>query len=265
MSNPDADGRRKPRSMRPVDPNTSLHAQGGAFQLKYLAQQAKALLDSIDDLIAATERAAPVRTRQPYVLAREVAGTPVHEEARWERAIWSEWHNAPSEFVPNVCRSVVSYQVMLRDANTDKRWGEVDLLGRSPEGWPVVVELKGASSNEPPLRGIVEGVAYAIALRKAWTPCFGKQWCDACQNPRGRPEWTAASTVFAAPTDYWERVTGQQGLAWQVPKAAWQSIARLLDAFSGRRLPVSLVRLDAVDPQTPRGISASLVNVESLI
>src|SRR5215217_1080991 len=70
-----------------------------------------------------------------------------------------------SEFIPNVCRSVVSYQVMLRDANTDKRWGEVDLLGRFPQGWPVVVELKGASSKEPPLRGIVEGVAYAIALR----------------------------------------------------------------------------------------------------
>jgi hypothetical protein len=51
---------------------------------------------------------------------------------------------------------------LLRDANADKRWGEINLLGRSPEGWPVIIELKGASSTEPPLRGIVEGVAFEL-------------------------------------------------------------------------------------------------------
>src|SRR3954447_23960210 len=137
---------RPPRSMRTVDREASLHIQGQVFQLKYLAEQADSLLEGIDDLIAATERAAPVRARQPYVLARHRAGTPVNEEARWERAIWSEWSQADSEFVPGVCSGIVSYQVMLRDANTDKGWGEVDLLGRSPEGCPVVIELKGASS-----------------------------------------------------------------------------------------------------------------------
>jgi len=118
--------------------------------LKYLAQQADALLDGIDDLIAATKRRAPVRTKQPYALTRDAPGTPTNEEARWERAIWSEWHSSHREdFIPGVCSGVVSYQVMLRDSNTDKQWGEVDLLGRSPEGAPVVIELKGASDVPP--------------------------------------------------------------------------------------------------------------------
>jgi hypothetical protein len=76
-----------------------------------------------------------------------------------------------------------------------KQWGEVDLVGRSPEGAPVVIELKGASSNEPPLRGIAEGVAYAIALRQAWRRCFGKQWCDALQIDEGSD--CICRTVFA--------------------------------------------------------------------
>jgi hypothetical protein len=180
MRNPEPEGVRKPRSMRPVDRHGSLHAQGEVFQLKYLAQQAEALLDGIDDLIAATKRRAPVRAKQPYPLFRDAAGAPTNEEVRWERAIWSEWHERRGEdFIPGLCRSVLSYQVMLRDTNEDTGWGEVDLLGRSPEGAPIVIELKGASNTETPLRGIVEGVAYAIAVRKAWSPCFGKQWCDA--------------------------------------------------------------------------------------
>lgn len=238
--------------------------QGHVFQLKYLARQAEALLDGIDDLIAATERVAPVRTRQPYVLVREAAGAPTNEEARWERAIWSEWNVArPEGFLPGVCSDVISYQIMLRDANTDRKWGEVDLLGRSSDGAPVVIELKGPSSKEPPLRGIVEGLAYAIAIRKAWVPCFGRQWCDRLQI--ATPEqFDRVRTIFAAPADYWDRVTGKRGPAWRVPSLAWEAIVRLMHALAERELPVSLVRLEAVDPETPRGISASLVDPASL-
>ena len=249
--------------MRQVSQGVSLHAQGDVFQLKYLAEQAELLMDGIDDLIAATERAAPVRTRQPYVLKRTVGGSPINEEARWERAIWSEWHDADEEFVPGVCSGIVSYQVMLRDRNADKGWGEIDLLGRSPEGWPVVIELKGASSNEPPLRGLVEGVAYSIALRKAWTECLASQWCNAL----GIADVADCDfrTIFVAPTEYWNRVTGQTGPKWSVPKDGWQVIARLLRGLGERRLPVSLARLDAADAIAPRGIRASLVEIDSLL
>src|SRR5262249_42116412 len=254
---------RTSRSMRQIDRTVSLHAQGKVFQLKYLAHQADSLLEDIDDLIAATERAAPVRTKQPYVLTREAAGAPVNEEARWERAIWADWHrSSASEFVPGVCSSIVSYQVMLRDTNSDKRWGEVDLLGRSPEGWPVVIELKGASSNEPPLRGIVEGVAYAIAIRKAWAVCLVDQWRDVLGV--AKPGDCTVQTIFAAPSAYWDRVTGRLGPKWRVPKPAWAEIARLIKAFAERQLPVFLVCLDAVDSKTPRGISASMVDIGSL-
>src|SRR4029453_13223326 len=66
---------RSPRSMRVVEFHESLHAQGETFQLKYLAQQADAVFNGIDDLIAATELAAPVRKKQPYVLVRKAAGS----------------------------------------------------------------------------------------------------------------------------------------------------------------------------------------------
>lgn len=172
--------------MRVVDCHKSLHAQGDVFQLKYLTQQAETLLTCIDDLITATELAAPVRKKQQYVLVRKSAGAPVNEEARWERAIWSEWNkNRADDFLPGVCSSIMSYQVMLRDANTDKRWGEIHLIGRSSAGAPVVIELKGASSNETPLRGIVEGVAYAIAIRKAW-PCFATRTLSRRAHQRSR-------------------------------------------------------------------------------
>jgi hypothetical protein len=65
----------KKRSIRPVDCHKSLHLQGEVFQLKYLTQQADALPDGIDDLIVATERLAPIRIKQPYVLVREAAGS----------------------------------------------------------------------------------------------------------------------------------------------------------------------------------------------
>ena len=199
-----------------------------------------------------------------HALVREAAGAPRNEEARWERAIWSEWNaSRPEDFLPSVCSNVVSYQIMLRDTNTDRKWGEVDLLGQSPNGTPVVIELKGPSSNEPPLRGIVEGVAYTIAIRKAWALCFGRQWWDRLQI--ATPEQSdGVSTIFAAPADYWARVTGNRGPAWRVPKPAWEAILRLMQALAERQLPVSLVRLDAVDPETPRGISASLVDAASL-
>jgi hypothetical protein len=250
---------RVPRSIRQVDRDTSLHAQGRVFQLKYLTEQAKSLLSGIDDLIAATERCAPVRTKQPYVLERIMAGSPINEEARWERAIWSEWHDSSREFIPGVCSSIMSYQVMLRDRNTDKKWGEVDLLGRARDDAPVVIELKGPSSTEPPLRGIVEGVAYAIAIRKAWTPCFGQQWCDRLQI--ALPDrFPVCRTIFAAPADYWDRISGKAGPAWKVSTSAWDAIERLMQAFAERQLPVSLVRLDAGDPRTPKGISATIVD-----
>ena len=100
---------------------------GKYFRLKYLAEQAEASLNDIDTLIATTERRAPIRTKEPYLLVRTEAGTPVGEEARWERAIWDEWHESQGkDFIPGVCRSILSYQVMLRDTNDDEGWGEVD-------------------------------------------------------------------------------------------------------------------------------------------
>lgn len=233
------------RSRRTI-PVGSLHEVGRLFQLQYLGAQADQILSSLDDFVAATHHAAPVRGR-PYPLTRSAAGVPEGEEAKWERAIWAEWHNrAPGmAFIPGVCSSIVTYQMMLRDTNKNRGWGEVDLVGQSPEGLPVVIELKGPSSIEPPLRGIVEAVAYAIALRKAWKVCLHEQWCTRLNLDLNHSLQTAprlsCRAVFAAPSIYWDRVLGHLGPKWRVPPASWKSILRLTEGFAGHGVPVSLV------------------------
>jgi hypothetical protein len=245
----------------------SLHEQGRCFQLKYCGEQTDELLHRLDDFIEATEQRAPVRIRAPYPLKREEPGTPHFEEARWERAIWKEWHDArPMSFVPGVCRSVVSYQVMLRDENKrDEGWGEVDLLGRSETDRPVVIELKGASSNEPPLRGIVEGLTYAIAVRKAWIPCLRQQWYEALKTDSLEMTLLQVPIIFAAPAEYWEGVTGRRAKAGVVPRPAWQSLQLLMKALRARNMPVSLVRLEATNVAAPSGISGYEVDVATLL
>src|SRR5262249_29520522 len=106
------------RVIRQIPPDASLHEIGELFQLTYLAEQDEQFLSCLRELIAGTERAAPVR-RTPYPLVRTHPGDPRGEEARWERAIWREWHTGTpaAPFIPGVCTRIVSYQMMLRDTN----------------------------------------------------------------------------------------------------------------------------------------------------
>jgi hypothetical protein len=74
---------RRRGTFRPVNPYESLHSQAGAFQLKYVERHAEALLEGLDDVIAAMASQAPIRTRQPYVLVRRAGASATYEEARW--------------------------------------------------------------------------------------------------------------------------------------------------------------------------------------
>jgi hypothetical protein len=256
---------------RAIDCSQSLHLLGRSFQLRHLERQASELLEGLDAAICATELVAPVRAKSPYQLSRSQSRTPRGREAVWEQAIWREWHVAPqraTDFIPGVCRAIVAYQVMLRDTNLDTGWGEIDLLGVASDGLPVVIELKADSSTEPPLRGIVEGIAYAIAVRRAWSQGFARQWTDSVSTPTeplSLPDSFLSRAVFAAPGAYWDRVLGRKGPKWRVSAAAWARILDLTAAFAARNLFVTLARLEASDDRAPSGITVEVVSKAEIL
>ena len=53
-------------------------------------------------------------------------------------------------------------------------WAFIDLVGITAEGAPVIIELKGNDAGDTPQRVIMEGIAYAIALRKVWAGFYAE-------------------------------------------------------------------------------------------
>ena len=140
-------------------------------------------------------------------------------ETEWERALWAEYHTTNTvtptrPLLPGLCGVIVTYQTMLRNSNRDRGWGEVDLLGVRPKALtPVVIEVKDARGGDTPLRGIIEGTAYALALRKAWSHRLREDWALALAaqlgpevSARGQPALPPALAVvpviIAAPEAY---------------------------------------------------------------
>jgi hypothetical protein len=263
----------KPRRgvIRPLDCSASLHLMGEIFRLKHMAVHGAELLEGIEQAIRATRAAAPIRSKVPYSLRREVAGTPANQEAQWERAIWSEWRpgKAKTQFLQGVCSSILTYQMMLRNTNDDVKWGEVDLVGISPSGLPVAIEIKRPGSTEPPIRGVVEAVAYAIAIQEAWKSDFADQWRAELERLGLTPPPPSSPSperlVFAAPAEYWERCTGRRGKAYRVPLDAWTVLFALCSALQEQGLDISLARLDATDPASPGGITARLISEDEIL
>jgi hypothetical protein len=102
--------------------------------------------------------------------------------------IWRQWrfgevtkHALP--FYPDVCRFIQTYQMPLQGTRKDRRWGKVDLVGATPDALPVVIELKQEQATDTPLRMLVEGLAYACAVRKAWNESgLRAEWTDAMRE-----------------------------------------------------------------------------------
>jgi len=219
-----------------------------------MEKQAQQVLENLDDILAATDKAAPVRSK-PYELAR---GLDVREfgrtgkerdrwqEKHWEEAIYHRWAESKDglhESVP--FQSVVSYQVMLRNTNDDRGWGEVDLLGASAEGLPVVIELKSKIS-EYLLRALTEGVAYSVAIRKAWQ-CgnLREEWKKRTRSSNVPKTLGVVPVVVAAPSNCWNRWKGcpGEGKRFRASKPALQAIVDLAEKLANRGFPVSFVEV----------------------
>lgn len=228
------------------DPTIGLHRIKNLITRQTeMREQCEQLLLCLADAIRHTEELAPVRTN-PYPLRRQPRNTITGRkqdwrESHWEEAAWRYWNmdNGQGRPVPNAWEKIIGYQVMLRNENADQDWGEVDLLGVSEAASPVVIEMKGHQCTEPPLRPLVEAVAYAVALRKAWqagkfADCWRKEFPNLSSKTPSL--WPA---VCVAPSDYWQWCRTRTAL-----KDASRPLSELVAALNHSGFPPTFVEVE---------------------
>ncbi len=221
--------------MYEIDCAESLHITKGRFRKQYMAMQCQQLERGLDQAIEATKEFAPVRVAKTYFPQR-AERLPRDDESKWEEAIWRRWSHPEATPAPDWNR-ILYYQVMLRDTNKDLGWGEIDLIGIREELIPVVVELKIQESITP-ASTMVQGVAYAIAIQKAWRGRLRQDWNSLLQQfgfvAELPHELNEIDVVLAAPTSYWSEwlsAISNSPRARTVKEAAWHALCDLRRAF----------------------------------
>lgn len=249
------------RQYRPIRCNESYHRMGAELnQLKYQAKHIDSLISCMNVQMEQTYCAAPLR-HQSFQLDRKPRDNSRIEERLLEKAIWATWHyslheNAPNTFARNCCEYIQSYQVPLQKSRKDDSWGKIDLVGATAQRTPCVIELKRKKSNETPLRMVVEGVAYAIALRKSWNHSDGTlydQWINT-ENLRNASSeipkvLLTVPVIGIAPSEYWDRKLGKIDAVKgdRVPADSWKQFKLLCRRFEDRGFPVSLMQFDTAE------------------
>lgn len=237
-------------------------------QKSYIGAQSRYLTKHLADVIAATHSVAPERKRD-FNLNGSPTGNiaPTSRERIWERSIFLKWERNDAYSIPGCWHRTVSFQVPLRSVQTDASWGDVDLLGVAKTGIPVVIELKkdphphngGQTENsESPMRMVLQGVAYAIAIKKSW-PHMREEFATRVTQIVGDPfppppdVLTTVPIVAAAPAAFWIDwlpVTGK-GRS-EIMTQDWEDFSKLLNALKSAGFPVSFLSIsgDANEPET---------------
>ena len=236
-------------------------------QLQHMDKHAKELISVLNCQLEITYASAPKRVRT-YLLDRSERRNPVRQqrERLLEKAIWKQWQSDP--FADGLYHHIQTFQMPLKHRQSDKGWGKVDLIGVTQEGLPVVLELKREKSDETPLRMLVEGLAYAVCVRRAWNEgTLRSQWeRDVTKLSKG---FTAPKillevpVVGIAPKKYWQTKIGNKKgkrTAGQVPVKAWKSFEKLCKKCSERGFPVSFLQF-GVDGEDDAGLP-KIVDVE---
>jgi hypothetical protein len=244
--------------MTPINAEQSLHDVKDVPQLSFMEEQTRSILPFLDCLIENTRREAPVRqSGHPYSLQREFECRDLSRgernkeqwmEKHWEEACRLQWRDSVAGMGSDLpFYRIVSYQVMLRESNANKKWGEIDLIGENDMHMPVVIELKSKPS-EYLLLAILEVVAYGIAIQKAWaTPesQFMHDWTKTVGMKDPPSVLSDCPLVVAAPTEYWDIcLSGKtKRVGFQTSQTAREAILELLHALEQRDYSVTLVEI----------------------
>ena len=265
---PDLDSQFNP--MKTLDLTKGLHLLKECIQPDAAPEQAKEFLVNLTKCIAVTKQAVPVRnpragnesadlfrlhrhlTSEKASLANLTERT--RDEDRLEREAWCHWSPSSADPVRGAWERLVTYQMPLQNSRADKAWGKVDLVGMSPEGLPVVVELKGDRSKDPVLKVMIQALAYGIAIQSAW-PRLRPHWLKATSHLRSPlqlpKELVRCPLVCAAPDDYWTAALECLDLE------ARKDLGALATAFECQGFPTRFVKLQRLK----QGLSAELFNL----
>jgi hypothetical protein len=229
-------------------------------QLSFMAEHSQQLLQLLDVEIERTYACSPRRV-QGYLLDRSERRNPVdsQRERLLEKAIWKEWnqpafsqHGKP--FIASTCHHIQTFQMPLQGRRTDKSWGKIDLVGVTDCGLPAILELKKEKATDTPLRMVIEGLAYAVAVRWAWNEgCLRKEWMNCVTLPPNSPSIPKTlldvPVIGIAPTEFWKRKVGVPGKRSEnmVSGKAWGPFRELCEACSERGFPISFAQFDAPD------------------
>ena len=242
------------RQQNVLNKSMSLHNIKDMIQLTFADQHADFIADNLETLIENTDRVAPVRKADhEYTLGRpddrNLTPSANFLEKHWEEAIFRKWEKVEDgldSLIP--FRKIVSYQIMLRETNENRGWGELDLLGATAANIPVAIELK-IKPSEYLLRAIVEVLAYGVAIRKAWRS--GIDGCPLCS------QWASVvgkidslvdlPLAVVAPASYWQVVLSDspKRIGFQTPQPVRQSIKKLLEKMYCVNYPLTFVEVNA--------------------
>jgi hypothetical protein len=250
-------------------------------QLSYMKQHSKALLGTLNVKLEITYARAPVGRQakgQTYELQRGEKPDPSVRERLLEKLIWRGWrfqavaeHGQP--FFGEVCRFIQTYQMPLQGTRKDTSWGKIDLVGATSAALPVVIELKQEGATDTPLRMLVEGLAYACAVRKAWNEGgLRAEWVAAMKENglHREPEKVLANVpvILLAPVDFWKRAIGSPGkrTSGKVREDAWPVFLELVHQCEAHGFPIHFVQfqIETAEPGITKVLNVSAVQVPGM-
>jgi hypothetical protein len=219
-------------------------------QLSYIGDHSRALLDTLAAKLEVTAAKAPAGRQgsgQTYELRRGDGPDPAVPERLLELRIWRAWRfdalAGRGPFFGDVCRFVQTYQMPLQGKREDAGWGRIDLVGVTPDARPAVIELKHGGAPDTLLRALVEGLAYACALRKAWGRGRLRDEWASVMHENGLPlepeaVLTRVPVILLAPAEFWRRAGGK------MREDAWPAFLELARRCGGHGYPVHFAQLD---------------------
>ena len=158
-------------------------------------------------------------------------------------------------------RYIVHRQVPLYNKADSEGWGEIDLLGLTEPGEPVIVELKKASSHDTPLHALLEAACYAVSLRQNWA-LLSAEIAGHYRGLHVVPQPDAVLVVLLAPATYWSEWRRWSTCGGGVPADTQDAFASLCMGFAARKLPVLTATAqhpESWDERTP--LSADEVSI----
>ena len=230
-----------------LTPVSGLHVlKDGWNQVASMMEQCSWLNKELDAALEATRALAPDRVKRGknFGLSRRIQQPrPKNgEERQLEWDIYDRWglklHSHDGEHP--LLKRVLGFQVPVYDNRLHDGWDKIDLVALTHSGDPTICELKKGSSEEKPLRPILEAAGYAVALKKVWKG-FRKE-CQKLLSDKGIDiDLSAEPNVFRlmvlAPSSYWNYLFKCKGITPE----HWRHLLELTNSLGQQGFPVSFV------------------------